>query len=79
MADSADVLDYLREQFLRVHDKLDGLRGDMTNLKVRLSTLEAESGHVRIGLAEVNSRLDRMDGRIERLERRLELADAHAD
>ena len=78
MADSADVLDYLREQVLRVHDKLDGLRGDMMNLKVRSGTLEAESGRVRIGLAEVNSRLDRMDGRIERLERRLDRAAAHA-
>ena len=32
--------------------------------------------HVRIGLAEVNHRLDRMDGRFECIERRFYLAEA---
>ncbi len=72
MSDSP-VLDYLREQFARVHLRLEAIQGDMTNLKVRMSALEAEAGHVRIGLAEVNSRLDRMDSRVERIERRLDL------
>ena len=68
-----EVLDYLREQFARVHVKLDRVIEDVGNLKVRVSALEAEAGYVRVGLAEVNSRLDRMDARIERIERRLEL------
>ena len=50
----------------------------MMVVKVRLSALEAESGHSRVGLAEVNSRMDRMDARVERLERRLDLIDVHA-
>jgi hypothetical protein len=73
---SGEVLDYLREQFSRVNAKLDLLSGDMTNLKVRVSGLEAEAGHVRIGLAEVNHRLDRMDGRLDRIGRRFDLAEA---
>ena len=72
MSDSVG-LDYLREQFARVHARLDVIQGDITNLKVRMSALEAEAGHTRIGLAELNSRLDRMDARIDRIERRLEL------
>jgi hypothetical protein len=40
------------------------IAGDVTNLKVRMSGLEAEAGYVRLGLAEVNSRLDRLDERV---------------
>jgi len=78
MSDNSDrlVLDYLREQFARVNTKLDRMSGDLTNPKVRVSGLEAEAGHVRVGLAEVNNRLDRFDARLERMEQRLELADA---
>ncbi len=72
----SNVLDYLREQFARVHIKLDRLTDDMTNVKVRLTLLEAESGHIRLALAEVNSRLDRTDKRLDRIEHRLDLADA---
>jgi len=71
-----EVLDFLREQFARVNAKLDLLTGDVANLKVRITGLEAESGHVRLGLAEVNSRIDRMDTRLERIERRLDLVEA---
>jgi tetrahydromethanopterin S-methyltransferase subunit G len=80
MSDSkpAEVLDYLREQFARVHVKLDRLIGDIDNPKVRMSAAEAEAGHVRIGLAEVNSRLDKMDKRLDRIERRLDLIEAEA-
>ena len=71
-----EVLDCLREQFSRVNAKLDLLSGDIANLKVRVSGLEAEAGHVRIGLAEVNHRLDRVDARLDRIERRFDLAEA---
>ncbi len=72
-SEASNVLDYLREQFARVHTKLDRISGDVTNLKVRVSSLEADSGHMRIGLAELNSRLDRMDARLERMETRMGL------
>jgi hypothetical protein len=62
------VLDLLPEQFARVPTKLDRIGADMANLKGRLSSLEADAGHTRIALAEVNSRLDRMDIRLERIE-----------
>ena len=64
MAD--EVIDFLRVQFAQVNSKLDQLAADVGNLKVRMSGVE-------MGLAEANSRLDRMDARIERIERRLDL------
>jgi hypothetical protein len=75
---NGQVLDYLREQFARVNVKLDRLTEDVTNLKVRATGMEAEMGYVRIGLAEVNSRLDRLDARVALIERRLDLTDVPA-
>jgi tetrahydromethanopterin S-methyltransferase subunit G len=72
---NSDVLDFSREQFARVHTKLDRIGADVSNLKGRVSIPEADAGHTRIGLAEVNSRLDRMDNRLERIEVRLDLVD----
>ncbi len=71
-----NVLDYLREQFRRVHEKLDRIVDDVTNLKVRMSSLGSETGHVRIGLAEVNGRLDRVDTRLGRIERQADIVKA---
>jgi hypothetical protein len=73
---NAEVLDYLRARFAPVHEKLDRVIDDVGNLKVRGSALEAEAGYVRVGLADVNSRLDRLDARVERIGQRLELTEA---
>jgi L-rhamnose isomerase len=70
-----DLVDFSREQFARVNIKLDRIGADVTNLKGRVSSLELEAGHTRVALAEVNSRLDRMDIRLERIEVRLDLVD----
>ena len=69
------VLDFLREQFARVHVKLDVIVADVSNRKGRVSGLEADAGHTRIALAELNARVDRVDTRLERIERRLGMVD----
>ena len=80
MSDSSnnDVLDCLREQFARVNTKLDRLAADVTNLKGRVSGLEAGAGHTRIALAELNVRVDRVNMWLERIERRLDPVDQPA-
>lgn len=50
----------------RIDQKLDGLQGDMHDLKVRMTAVEE-------GMAGVNRRLDRLDGRVDRIEKRLDL------
>jgi tetrahydromethanopterin S-methyltransferase subunit G len=72
------VLDLVREQFSGVHSKLDRIADDVTNLKVRMSGIEAEVGYVRVALAELNSRMDRADRRLDRIESRLDLAEAES-
>jgi hypothetical protein len=78
MSDATNVLDFLREQFARVHTRFDRIDADVGNLKVRMSGIEAETGYIRISLAELNGRVDRMDVRLDRIERRLDLVDSPA-
>lgn len=59
------ILEYLR----RLDAGVQLLREDIGDLKRRVTGVEE-------GLAGVNRRLDRLDGRVERIERRLNLAEA---
>ncbi|MDO9223508.1 MAG: hypothetical protein Q7U20_07320 [Caulobacter sp.] len=65
-----DAPDNLVLQLLRKMDaKLDRVLDDVQDLKVRMT-------HVEEGLAGVNRRLDRLDVRVDRIEKRLELVDS---
>jgi len=59
------VLEHLRH----IRGAVDALREDMREVKERLGTLEAN-------YASVSRRIDRMESRVERIETRLNLADA---
>lgn len=76
MSDQRDVLDYLREQFARVHEKLDRVIADVGDLKVRVTSLERAVAGLHGDFANQSARLDRIDLRLERIERRLELESA---
>ncbi len=52
----------------RIDQKVDRVIDDVRDLKVRMTSIEE-------GLAGVNRRLDRMEWRTDRIERRLDLAD----
>jgi predicted nucleic acid-binding Zn-ribbon protein len=54
---------------LYVRNGLDGVREDMREVKTRLGILESQ-------YASMSTRLDRLDARVERIERRLDLAQA---
>ena len=59
------VLEHLRH----IRWAVDALREDMREMKERLGSLEAS-------YASVSRRIDRLDGRVERIEIRLNLAEA---
>jgi predicted nuclease with TOPRIM domain len=57
--------EYLRH----IRSAVDGLRDDMREVKGRLGILESQ-------YANLSNRLDRLDGRVERIEQRLNPAEA---
>lgn len=77
-----DVLDFLREQFGRVHAKLDRLGDDVRELKQRVTTLEIQVGSLvateSSHYAQTMLRMDRLETRLDRIERRLDLVETPA-
>jgi DNA-binding FrmR family transcriptional regulator len=51
-----------------IDGKLDGVHDDVKDIKVRMTSVEE-------ALAAVNRRIDRAEGYLDRIERRLELVD----
>ena len=82
MADAAEVLDYLRAQFDRVNVKLDRLSADVGEVRQRLTTLEIQVGGLvateQSHYGQTMLRLDRFGDRLDRIERRLDLANEPA-
>ena len=58
------VLEHLRH----IRGVVDGLSDDVRDIKARLGTLETQ-------YASLSNRMDRLDARVERIERRLSLAE----
>ena len=75
MSDNVESL--VLEQFRRLNQRLD--RKDLEDLevKMRLSSLDEHMAGIMTSLAGMNSRFDRMEERVARIERRLDLVDAH--
>ena len=74
MADEPDnvVLAYLR----RIDEKVDRLLADVRDLKARMTSLEAQVGHLHLDFAGQSARIDRIETRLDHIERRLELTHA---
>ena len=66
------VLEMLR----KIRASQERTEQDIADLKLRMSSVENLLGQHQIQFAAVNIRLDRLDERIGRIERRLELVDA---
>jgi archaellum component FlaC len=64
-ASEGTVLRILR----RIDERIDRMALDVQDIKIRIGSIDK-------GLAGVNRRLDRLDHRGERIEKRLELSDA---
>jgi hypothetical protein len=56
--------------------KLDRVISEVGELKIPIGRLETGRAQVHVTLAEHSLCMDKIDGRLDRIERRLELADA---
>jgi archaellum component FlaC len=59
----------------KMQSDMSDLKHDVRDLKVRMTMVEEHLGGTLIAISGVNSRLDRMSDRVERIERRLDLTD----
>lgn len=62
-----------------IDEKLDRLLEGQSQQAARLSSIEEKQGFIFRDIARIDSRLDSLDRRVERIERRLDIADAPAD
>lgn len=81
MAD--DTASHTLAMLRRMDEKLDRVLEDvgdmklrMTLLETRMAQLEKSNGNLYESLAVVGARVDRIDARLARMERRLDLAEA---
>ena len=73
----AEEINHLMLEHLRhIRKSIGNMEADLSDLKLRVSALEGHMGQTQVQLAGMNSRLDRIDERLGRVERRLDLTDA---
>jgi len=60
----------------RIDQRLDRLEGDMSDIKLRMTATEEHLGSIMMSVAGLNARMDKIDTRLARVERRLDLTDA---
>ncbi len=80
---SANLDSLVLEQLRLIRTELSSVKEDLREVKQRLATLEAGQGsllqhlgHQSSAIAQLQLSFDRTSDRVERIERRLELADA---
>ena len=71
-----EVGNLVLEQLRLVRASMQRMELDIGDLKLRASSLEQNVGQIVTALGAVNGRLDRLDERVARIERRLDLVDA---
>nr|WP_221364447.1 hypothetical protein [Sphingomonas jinjuensis] len=59
----------------KLQSDVSEMKFDMRDLKVRMTMVEEHLGSSIIAISGVNSRLDRLNDRVERIENRLDLTD----
>lgn len=71
-----DVAHLMLEQLKHIRATTDAMALDIIDIKSRVSGLELQMGQVQVTLAGQSQRIDRLEERIARIERRLDLVEA---
>lgn len=69
------VIEHLKALRNELRDFKTDVRNDLDTIKSRLSSIEVQMAHLHGDNATISHRMDVLDGRIERMSRRLELSD----
>ena len=60
----------------RMQGDMADMKADVSDIKLRVTATEEHLATMMMSIAGLNSRLDKLDGRVLRIERRLELTEA---
>jgi chromosome segregation ATPase len=71
-----DATNLVLEHLRHIRDAVDGLREDMQDVKRRLTSLESQVATLHGDFAGQSVRIDRIEHRLARIDRRLELTPA---
>jgi hypothetical protein len=77
--DSPDLREFIHGYFRRLDTKLDRVLAELADLKPRMTAVEVQLGYLTPSVGRTNERIDRVDVRLEKIERRLDLRDDAAD
>ena len=72
-----NVENIILEQFRRLNARLDRKDAEDLEVKMRLSSIDDHLAGMMMSVAGINSRLDRLEERVGRIERRSDLTDAN--
>ena len=72
-----EIGNLILERLRRMDNRLANVESDMHDLKLRMSGVEDHLATVIVSITGLNHRMDRFDERLGRVERRLDLSDAH--
>jgi ubiquinone biosynthesis protein UbiJ len=75
MTDNVESL--VLEQLRRLGQQVQSIADDIGDIKLRITATEEHLASMMMSIAGVNARMDKIDARVARIERRLDLTDAH--
>lgn len=76
MAETGDRDDLMLELLRRIRAEQEETRFEIQELKTRATSVDEHLSGLIISVSGINSRMDRFDERLKRIERRLDLTDA---
>ena len=74
---SDDRADHMLELLRRIRSEQQEMLVEVLELKMRATSVDEHLGGVMMSMSGLNSRMDRFDERLKRVERRLDLTEAH--
>lgn len=74
--EKGEIVNFIGEQFRRLNARFDKKDVEDLETKMRLSSIDDHLAGLMMSVSGINSRLDRFEERLGRIERRLDLTDA---
>ncbi|WP_051279699.1 hypothetical protein [Hellea balneolensis] len=73
---AAEFEDLTLRMLREIREDMRGVKDEVGSLNRRMTAVERGIGELKVDMAETHHRLDKFGGRIERIERRLDLTDS---